>query len=72
MVNTQGMTPEQVRLLGLEILNRELGPDLMIEFLQQYSNGSGDYTKEREKLFAEETGKSILHKVIKYREAKNK
>ena len=72
MINAQGMTPEKVRLLGLEVLNRELGPDLMIEFLQQYSNGSGDYTKEREKLFAGETGKSILNKVIQFRESKDK
>lgn len=64
MVNTQGMSPERIKLLGLEVISRELGPDVMIEFLQQFSTGSGDYTKERKKLFAGETGLSmqiILH-----------
>jgi hypothetical protein len=67
MINTQGMSPEKIRLLGLEVLNRELGPDVMIEFLQQFSTGSGDYTKERASLFKGETGESILNKTISFR-----
>ena len=72
MISTQGMSPEKIKLLGLEVISRELGPDVMIEFLQQFSTGSGDYTKEREKLFADETGESILNKVIAFRESKEK
>ena len=53
MIHTQGMSPEKIRLVGLELLNRELGPDVMIEFLQQFSNGSEDYTKERASLLLE-------------------
>ena len=48
MINTQGMSPERIKLLGLEVISRELGPDVMIEFLQQFSTDSGDYTKECE------------------------
>ena len=70
MINTQGMSPERIKLLGLEVISRELGPDVMIEFLQQFSTGSGDYTKERKKLFTGETGESILNKVIDFRESK--
>ena len=72
MIDTEGMSPEKIRLIGLEVLNRELGPDVMIEFLQQFSTGFGDYTKEREHLFAGESGESILNKVITFREAKKK
>ena len=72
MINTQGMSPEKIKLLGLEVISRELGPDVMIEFLQQFSTGSGDYTEERKKLFANETGESILNKVIAFRESKEK
>ncbi|MCF6334798.1 MAG: hypothetical protein L3J12_03560 [Spirochaetales bacterium] len=72
MINTQGMSPERIKLLGLEVISRELGPDVMIEFLQQFSTGSGDYTKERKKLFTGETGESILNKVIAFRESKEK
>lgn len=69
MIHTKGMSPEKIRLVGLELLNRELGPDVMIEFLQQFSNGSADYTKERASLFAGETGVSILNKVIAFRDS---
>ncbi len=59
MINTQGMSPEKIRMVGLEILNRELGADVTIEFLQQYSRGHGNYTKEREKLLRGETVESL-------------
>ena len=72
MINTQGMIPERIKLLGLEVISRELGPDVMIEFLQQFSTDPGDYTKECEKLFANETGESILNKVIAFRESRGK
>jgi len=41
------MTPEQIRLAGLEALARELGPVGMVRFLQQFDIGRGDYSKER-------------------------
>lgn len=59
MINTQGMSPEKIRMIGLEILTRELGADATIEFLQHYSRGYGNYTKEREELFKGETVDSL-------------
>lgn len=44
----QQLTPSNIRKLGLEALAKELGPIGMVRFLQQYEEGSGDYTKERE------------------------
>jgi hypothetical protein len=41
------LTPEQIRLKGLEALRRELGQTGMIRFLQQFEHGSGDYARER-------------------------
>ena len=69
MIDTQGMTPEKIRILSLELINRELGPDVMIEFLHQYSLGHGDYTKEREKLFEGETAESLFKKVLDFQES---
>ncbi len=46
-MNTEAMTLEQIRRIGLEALVRHLGPEGMIRFLQQFEKGSGDYTKER-------------------------
>jgi hypothetical protein len=39
--------PAEVRRAGLSALNKELGPAGMTIFLQQFENGSGDYTKEK-------------------------
>ncbi len=41
------MTSEQIRSHGLEALRRELGVVGMVRFLQQFSNGEGDYSIER-------------------------
>jgi hypothetical protein len=36
-----------IRRLGIEALNEKLGPIGMVEFMQQFDSGYGDYTKER-------------------------
>ena len=38
---------ERIRKEGLKALREKLGPVGMIKFIQMYSNGSGDYTEER-------------------------
>jgi len=45
------MTLDKVRSKGLRVLSRELGPYNFIRFLQQFEQGQGDYTKEREGRF---------------------
>lgn len=39
---------EKIRREGLKALKDTLGIEGMIKFLQMYSGGKGDYTKERE------------------------
>ena len=46
-MNTRTMTPEQIRLAGLEALARELGPVGMVRFLRQFETGQGNYPEER-------------------------
>jgi hypothetical protein len=46
-MNTQTMTPQQIREAGMEILSRELGVVGMIRFMQQFELGKGDYSKDR-------------------------
>jgi hypothetical protein len=36
-----------IRRLGIEALTEKLGPIGMVEFIQQFDSGYGDYTKER-------------------------
>ncbi len=40
---------EKIRQDGLKALREKLGPVGMIKFIQMYSDGEGDYTKERRK-----------------------
>jgi hypothetical protein len=37
----------EIRKAGLQALREALGPVGMVRFIQQYENGSGDYTKEK-------------------------
>ncbi|MGB5687190.1 MAG: hypothetical protein WBM35_15380 [Candidatus Electrothrix sp.] len=46
-MNTQAMTLEQVRRIGITALTQKLGAVGMVRFLQQSETGWGDYTKER-------------------------
>ena len=46
-MSVRTMTLEQIRLVGLEALTRELGPAGMVRFLQQFETGKGDYSLER-------------------------
>lgn len=40
-------TPEQIRTIGLTVLKRELGVAGLIQFLQQFDHGSGNWAEER-------------------------
>lgn len=40
-------TPGQIRTIGLEVLKRELGVAGMIQFLEQFDAGAGDWARER-------------------------
>lgn len=41
---------ERIRREGLKALKEKLGIEGTIKFIQLYSDGKGDYTKEREEL----------------------
>jgi len=40
-------TPYEIRIIGFEVLLRELGPANAIRFMQQFEMGHGDYSKDR-------------------------
>lgn len=50
---------EKIRQEGLKALKEKLGPVGMIKFIQMYSDGKGDYTKEREELLKNVTIKDF-------------
>lgn len=46
---------EKIRREGLKALKEKLGVDGMIKFIQMYSDGTGDYTKDREEILKDVT-----------------
>jgi len=40
-------TLNEIRIQGFDVLVKNLGPADAIRFIQSYTHGSGDYTKER-------------------------
>jgi hypothetical protein len=62
-------TLEQIRLIGLEALSRELGPVGMIRFLQQFETGHGDYSNERHQWLDQLSIKEFIDQVEQRRKA---
>ena len=54
------MTLNQIRTVGLAALTQSLGQVGMVRFLQQYANGTGDYTKKRNQQIKNKTIDEIL------------
>lgn len=46
-MQSQSMSPNQIRSAGLAALIKTLGPVGMARFIQQYDMGTGNYTKDR-------------------------
>lgn len=46
-MNINHKTDQEIRLQGFRALRNELGITDFIRFIQQFEQGSGDYTKER-------------------------
>ena len=66
-MNTGTMTLDQIRIEGLKALERHLGPDGMIRFLQQFETGWGDYAKQRHTWLKETSVKALAVNIIKQR-----
>ena len=49
-MSMRALAPDKVKQRGMEALTRELGMAGMIQFMQQFSAGSGDYSKSRRHL----------------------
>ena len=53
MSKSASMSAYQIRLEGWKALTERLGPAGAMRFMMQYDPGHGDYTQERQELFAE-------------------
>jgi len=43
----EAKTINEIRIRGFEVLVKNLGPADAVRFIQSYTHGSGDYTKDR-------------------------
>lgn len=66
-MKTKTMTMEEIRTVGLDALAKKLGRVGMVKFLQQFENGSGDYTAERNGLLGHATVKSLTDRSRRHR-----
>lgn len=63
------MTLEQIRLIGLRALSRDLGPVGLARFLQQFETGQGDYTAERHRWLGERSVQDLAQEIQHRRES---
>lgn len=66
------MKLNKTRIVGFEVLLRELGPVGTIRFIQQYEPGRGNYTRDRHKWLPKKSIKEIGKQIVKERHTKFK
>jgi hypothetical protein len=60
----------EVNQLAISLLYKELGVVDAVRFLKQFTKGYGNYTQEREILFANKTLEDIVSEIEKRRKTK--
>ena len=60
----------EINQQAISLLYKELGVVDAVRFLKQFTQGFGDYTKERETLFANKSVQDIVSEIEKMRKAK--
>ena len=65
MSDSRSMSLYQIRMEGWKALTERLGPAGAMRFMMQYDPGYGDYTKERQDIFADLTIDSLLEEIDK-------
>ncbi len=53
MSKSSSMSAYEIRMEGWKALTERLGPAGAMRFMMQYDPGHGDYTQERQELFAD-------------------
>jgi hypothetical protein len=60
MSKSSSMSAYEIRLEGWKALTERLGPAGAMRFMMQYDPGHGDYTQERQKIFADLELESLI------------
>lgn len=70
-MNSKIETPDEITTEAIRLLCREMGVSKTIRFLNQFHKGGGDYTKEREQIFAGMSVAEIVAEIEKKRQEPN-
>lgn len=65
-IKTKPLT--EITQIAIHILSREMGITNTIRFVNQFTTGYGDYTKEREKQFSDLSLEEIVTEIKEMRE----
>ncbi len=71
MISTHDKTDQQIQVVGLDLLQKELGTSGLLRFLQQFERGQGNYTLERQQHNDTETVDSLVNQIMHRRLQKN-
>ena len=67
----EAKTLNEIRIRGFEVLEKNLGPADAIRFIQSYTHGSGDYTRER-KQWLEKDFDPVIARIKERRKKKSR
>ena len=68
-MNTQVKPLNEITTIAIHILSNEIGLENTIRFLNQFTTGYGNYTKERRSLFEGMSVSDIVKEIIKSKKA---
>lgn len=71
-MNSKFETLDEINTEAIHLLCREMGVSKTIRFLNQFHKGAGDYTKEREGIFAGMSVADIVAEIKETRQDQNK
>ncbi len=69
MIDVTKLTQDEITRLGIDTLALALGPAGMARFMQQFTIGRGDYTRDRDKILGNPTVEEIVAEIKKRRES---
>jgi len=68
MSKSSSMSNYEIRVEGWKALTERLGPSGAMRFMMQYDPGHGDYSKERQEIFADLDLEELLAAIRRQRE----
>jgi hypothetical protein len=67
MIDKTKLSPAEINQIGIEALVKALGPTGMMKFTRQFHLGSGDYTRDRDKILGNPSLEEILAEIKEMR-----